>query len=97
MTSDDPHTVHYPAGAAPAWEVVYWRGNAACGAHEASRAVVRQFVPRSGYVLIAEFELPTDHDRLDALLRALCRAHEAGKAARSAEILSLLGADKDHS
>ena len=91
MTQDDPHTVSYPTGKRPAWQVVYWNGGVASGAKEATRAVLEVFFPGSGYCRIEEFALPAQKLQLEYWNLALSHAHTAGTEARSLELRELLG------
>lgn len=83
---DDPHTER-----AGCWQTVYWRNNVASGAREADRANVQVFWPGSGYCSVIEYDLPKEAHDLESLRRAFARIFTQGKAARSAEILALLG------
>lgn len=90
MDDKDPHTVSFPHRHHAAWEVVYWRGNTASGAKDADRAELRIFVPQLGYSHIGEYPMPNTSGELVRMLNALDRAHSAGMAARSTQILTLL-------
>lgn len=90
VTKDDPHTVLFPHGHPPAWQVVYWCGNTASGANSADRATLEIFHPRFGYVRHGEYTMPDVSGELVSMLNLLDRAHAAGMAARSAQIRALL-------
>lgn len=90
MTEDDQHTVSFPHGHSPAWEVVYWCGNVASGANGADRAELKQFNPRFGYMRIGEYAMPDVSGELVKMLNILDKAHAAGMAARSAQFRALL-------
>lgn len=89
MGIDDPHTVRFPHGHSPAWQVVYWRGNTASGGLNADRAVLEIFVPDFGYSSIGEYPLPDVSGALVRMLNTLDRAHDAGMKARSAQFRAL--------
>lgn len=88
------HTEHFPVGALPAWEAVYWRGNSAVTsdpADKADRVVLNFYVSGSGYHRAAEYSLPFERQKFEDHLRSMKAAWEAGREARSDEILALLG------
>lgn len=82
---DDPHTKRYPQDAAPAWEVVYWRGGVASGARGATRCQLRQFAAGCGWNELGTFDLHSQEFQLSRWLLALHRAHKAGQAAKAAD------------
>ena len=90
MDDNDPHTVRFPHGHSPAWQVVYWCGNTASGANDADRAVLEIFHPRAGYVRSGEYAMPDVSGELVRVLNMLDRAHAAGMSARSNQLRVLL-------
>ena len=90
MDKDDPHTVRFPHGHSPAWQVVYWRGNTASGANDADRAVLEIFTPSFGYTRVKEYHIPDVSNELPTMLTALDRAHAAGMSARSYQLRRIL-------
>jgi hypothetical protein len=90
MTEDDPHTVRYPIGEHPAWQVVYWNGNTESGRKGADRASLEIYT-RIGHCRVRDFALPEELSEVGQWISALARAHAAGKEARSRELRELLG------
>lgn len=88
ISEDDPHTARVEDGC---WQTVYWRGNVASGARDATRAELQVYWPGSGYSSAFDFELPKDARDLESMRRTFARIYSQGKAARSAEMLALLG------
>jgi len=90
MTEDDPHTVRYPIGEHPAWQVVYWNGKWASGREGATSASLEIYT-RIGYCRVRDFALPEELSEVGQWISALTHVHTAGKEARSRELRELLG------
>lgn len=86
ITKENPHTDRPDDGC---WQTVYWRGNVASGAAEATAADLQVFW--NGYDTLRRFDLPREKYELERYQRTFKRIFEAGKLARSAEVLRLLG------
>jgi hypothetical protein len=91
---EELHTVRCPAGESPVWQVVYWKGNTAASASDATRANVEIFVPGLGYCQAMSFILPLEKSQLEHFERTLMRIYSAGKRARSREIQRILDDSK---
>lgn len=87
LNDQNPHTERQSSGA---WQVVYWKANAASGRIGADRAELEVWCPGAGYSRFRVYELPKDEFMLDSDRRALGRVFDAGKRERSRQLRMLL-------